>query len=39
MCCDFVRDELGNLFFTNCKGFRVHDYETIAQVSGLPLEL
>ena len=36
--CDFNKDELGNVFMTNCKGFKVYEFEKIERVAGMSAE-
>jgi len=30
--CDFVKDEFGNVFFTNCKSFKLADAEVLTKL-------
>lgn len=33
LVCDFIKDELGNSFFTNCKSFRLADADKLTKMS------
>jgi len=39
MVCDFIKDEFGHAFFTNCKSFKIANDEKITQLELMPMEM
>lgn len=33
LVCDFIKDEIGNSFFTNCKSFRLADADKLTKIA------